>query len=75
MKKITNKKFDNIVSIVIFIAIVGFAFYVGGASGVVDAIIVFFKETFKILVCIFILVILCILFPKVRSLFDKSNKN
>lgn len=75
MKKITNKKFDNIFTAIIFILIIAFAFYIGGASGVVDAIIVFIQETFKIFICFAILVVLCIFFPEIRNLFDKSNKN
>ena len=75
MKKITNKKFDNIFTGIIFIFIIGFGFYIGGASGVIDAIIVFIQETFKVFICFTILIILCIFFPKIRNLFNKSNKN
>ena len=75
MKKITNKNFDNIFIGIILIALIGFGYYIGGASGIINSIISFIQETFKVFVCFAVLIVLCILFPKIRSLFDKSNKN
>ncbi len=73
MKK-TNKKFDNIFCGLIFLAILGFAFYMGGFSGVFDTIIVFIQESFKVLLCSILFLILFIFFPKIRKLFEKSEK-
>lgn len=70
MKK-TNKKFDNIFCGLIFLAILSFAFYIGGFSGVFDAIIVFIQESFKVLLCGILFLMLFIFFPKIRKLFEK----
>lgn len=73
MKKVTNKKFDNIFTGIMVIGFLIFAFCIGGFSGVVDAVFVFIKESFKIFICIAIVIVLCIFFPKIRNLFDKKN--
>ena len=70
----TSKKFDYIFTGIIFAVILGFAFYISGLSGVIDVIIIFIKETFKILIIFIIVVILCILFSRIYFLLNKTNK-
>ncbi len=65
---------DKIFTIIMVIFVIGIGYWLGGASGIIDAVIVFIQETFKVLICGFILVLLCVFFPKIRNLFDKSNK-
>lgn len=68
------KTSDKIFMIAMIIFVVSIGYWLGGASGIIDAIIVLIQETFKVLICGFILVLLCIFFPKIRNLFDKSHK-
>ena len=68
------KTSDKIFMIAMIIFVISIGYWLGGASGIIDVIIVFIQETFKVLICGFILVLLCVLFPKIRNLFDKSNK-
>jgi len=69
------KRSDKIFTAIMLIAVIGFGFWMGGASGVVNTIIAFLQQTFIIFVCIFTLMLLCVFFPKIRNFFDKSNKN
>lgn len=68
------KTSDKIFMAIMFILILGVAFWMGGASGIIDAIVVFIQQTFIIFVCIFALILLCVFFPKIRNFFDKSDK-
>lgn len=68
------KRSDKIFTAIMLIAVIGFGFWMGGASGIIDAIVVFIQQTFIIFVCIFALMLLCVFFPKIRNFFDKSDK-
>lgn len=69
------KTSDKISMLIMIIFVIGIGYWLGGASGIIDAIIVFIQETFKILLCGVVLVLLCVFFPKIRNIFDKSKKN